>query len=233
MAGTFTPTSLISTSIPPSPVNAVDRMLNPFDKALLTAVPLNFPSDPLFSEPSQNDHPNLQTQSISNSLDPENIKILRDRCRFPKNVHIRRPTLEDRGHLPLLSIPQGAGVYHTCHRCGQFAGEAGQESYLAIRPTEPEPTRVTRKRTREAAGFREGPSSEMTLSSTSSSPRSMIPVARVRTPGTGSGNVPLSKQLITSYGDKKYTPEEERKSAGLQDVPWGRLSVKPLPVSST
>ncbi|KAL3533159.1 hypothetical protein ACH5RR_006680 [Cinchona calisaya] len=100
MAGTFTPTSLISTPVPPSPVNAVDRMLNPFDEALLAAVPLNFPLDPLFSEPPQNDHPNFQTQNISNCLDPEDIKILRDRCRFLKNVHIRLPTAEDRAHLP-------------------------------------------------------------------------------------------------------------------------------------
>ncbi|KAL3497444.1 hypothetical protein ACH5RR_040176 [Cinchona calisaya] len=102
MAGTFTPISLISTLIPPSPVNTVDRMLNPFDEALLAAVPLNFSPDPFFSEPPQNDHPNLQTQNISNCLDPENIKILRDRCCFLKNVHIRLPNTEDRAHLPLL-----------------------------------------------------------------------------------------------------------------------------------
>ncbi|KAL3533346.1 hypothetical protein ACH5RR_006867 [Cinchona calisaya] len=89
-----------------------------------------------------------------------------------------------------------------------------------------------RKRTREAAGLREGPASAMTLSSSSSPPRSIVPVARVRTPGIGSGNVPLSKQLITSYGYKKYTPEEERKSVGLQDLPWGQLSVDALPVLS-
>ncbi|KAL3528248.1 hypothetical protein ACH5RR_012904 [Cinchona calisaya] len=98
---------------------------------------------------------------------------------------------------------------------------------------EPELVQVTRKRSRETANLREGPSSTVALASSSSSSRSSCPVARERTPGKGSGNALLSKQLITSYGDKKYSPKKEKKSAGSQDLPWGRLFVDPLPVPIT
>ncbi|KAL3497443.1 hypothetical protein ACH5RR_040175 [Cinchona calisaya] len=88
-----------------------------------------------------------------------------------------------------INIPSGSAEAtpspsETLNRTGATSSPKRQagEVTLAIYPTEPEPLRVTRKRTREAASLREGPSA-MTLSSSSSPPRSNIPVARVRTPG--------------------------------------------------